>query len=93
MTEYRMRNVDPFGRLGEVVDKGTEIYDSRLKQLLEPDHVGEYVVINVDTGEYELDKDRLAASDRAAARHPGARLYATRVGYRTIGRLGFRVSR
>jgi hypothetical protein len=32
----------------------------------------------------------LAASDRAAAKRPGAPLYATRVGSRSLGRVGGR---
>jgi hypothetical protein len=59
-----------------------------LRKMLEPGHDGEYVVIDVDTGEYEVDRDHLTASDRAAARRPGARLYAARVGARTLGRVG-----
>jgi hypothetical protein len=37
-------------------------------------------VIDVDTGEYEIDAEHLAATHRAAAKHPGARLYAARIG-------------
>ena len=84
-----MRNVDPLGPLGQIAELGTRIYDERLRAILEPDQVGKFVVIDVDTGEYEVDKDHLAASDRAAARRPGARLYATRVGHRTVGRIGY----
>lgn len=69
---------------GDIVDRGTRIYDERLRHLLEPQHNGKFVVIDVETGEYELDADHLAASDRAAAKRPGAPLYATRVGSRTL---------
>lgn len=73
-----------------VAERGTRIYEDRLRALLEPQHNGKYVVIDVDTGEYELDVEHLAASDRAAAKRPGALLYATRVGARTLGRVGGR---
>ena len=75
---------------GEIVERGTRIYEDRLRAILEPQHNGKYVVIDVETGEYELDDDHLAASDRAAARRPGAPLYATRVGSRSLGRIGGR---
>jgi hypothetical protein len=74
--------------MGDIVERGTRIYEDRLRSLLEPQHNGKYVVIDVETGEYELDEDHLAASDRAAARRPGAPLYATRVGSRVVGRVG-----
>jgi hypothetical protein len=73
------------------VDRGTRIYDKQLRHILEPAHLGKYVVINIDTGEHELDHDWLAASNRAQARWPGAVCYATRVGSRAIGRIGGRM--
>jgi hypothetical protein len=45
-------------------------------------------VINVETGAYELGEDHVAVSDRAAAKHPGAPLFAVRIGYPTLGRMG-----
>lgn len=72
----------------QIVERGTRIYEEKLRHILEPAHTGEFVVIDVDTGEYEVDTDHLTASDRAAARRPGAALFATRVGTRTLGRVG-----
>ncbi len=72
----------------EIAERGERIYRERLRALLEPAHTGEYIVIDVDTGDYELDKNDRAASDRAAARWPGASRYAMRVGHRTLGRIG-----
>ena len=77
---------------GSVSDRGLRIYGEKLRSILEPAHLGEFVVIDVETGEYEVDKDHLAASDRAAAKRPNALLFATRVGSRTIGRIGGRMS-
>ncbi len=74
-----------------VVQRGQAIYAERLKRIVEPEHLGKYIVIDVETGEYEVDSDHLTASDRAAAKHPGALLYATRVGSLTIGRIGYMV--
>ncbi len=73
------------------VERGTQIYEEQLRSLLEPAHNGEYLVINVETGEFEVDADHLVASTRAAARWPGTARYATRVGQRTVGRIGGRV--
>ena len=67
---------------GEIAERGTQIYEEKLRDVLEPQHNGKYVVIDVETGHYELDADHLAASDRAAAKRPGAPLCATRVGAR-----------
>jgi hypothetical protein len=80
-------------KLGKIAALGTRIYEQHLRHVLEPAQIGKYVVIDVETGEYEVDADRLAASDRAAAKRPGAPLYAARIGYRTIGRIGGRMVR
>lgn len=73
---------------GQIAERGTRVYEEHLRHLLEPQHNGKFVVIDVETGEYEVDEDHLAASDRAAAKRPGAPLYATRVGARSLGRIG-----
>jgi len=73
-----------------IVERGVKIYEEKLRQTLEPAHLGEFVVIDVETGEYEVDADHMTASDRAAAKREGAPLFATRVGSRSIGRIGGR---
>ena len=80
------------GGTGGIAARGARIYDERLRSILEPAHNGKYVVIDVETGDYELDADHLAASDRAAAKRPGAPLYAARVGFKSLGRVGARSS-
>jgi len=75
----------------EVVRRGKELYETRIRAQVETGNVGKYLVINVDTGDYEMDRDAVAASDRAAARYPDALLFALRVGYPTMGRIGGQV--
>jgi hypothetical protein len=48
------------------------------------------VVIDIDTGAYEIDEDELAASDRLLARNSDAQLWVTRVGSRYARRFGLR---
>lgn len=75
----------------EVVERGKELYETRIRAMVEAAHHGRYLIINVETGEFEIDDDRLAASDRAAAKYPGAPLFAMRIGHPTIGRIGLRL--
>ncbi len=74
----------------EIARRGQAIYDSRLRALVERDHFGKYLVLDIDSGDYEIDDDHLAASNRAAAKHPNARLFALRIGHRAGGRIGAR---
>jgi len=62
----------------------------RAESRLEPDHHGEYVFLDVATGDYDVDSDPLAAMARARAKHPDTVFYIVRVGYATVGRIGAR---
>lgn len=77
----------------EIVRRGKALYEQQLRAQVEAGNSGKVLVINVETGEYEMDKDHLAASDRAAAKYPGAPLYAMRIGSPALGRLGARSPR
>lgn len=72
----------------EIVRRGKAIYEERIRAQVEPAHIGKYLVINIENGEYEVDEEHVAASDRAAEKNPGAPLFGMRVGYPTVGRIG-----
>jgi hypothetical protein len=74
----------------EIVQRGQALYEQEIRPKVEPENKGKYLIINVATGEYEMDADDLAASKRAKARFPAAPLYTMRVGYPTAYRLGGR---
>lgn len=72
----------------EVVRLGREIYEREIRAEVEPDHEGEFVVVDITTGAWEVDADDVAASDRALRRNPGAVLYFLRAGRPAAYRLG-----
>jgi len=61
------------------------LYESIIRPNVERDHFGKFLVLDTDSGEYEIDADHLAA-----AKHPDAPLFANRIGYRAMGRIGWR---
>jgi hypothetical protein len=64
------------GRLAE------QLYESSIRQKVESEeNIGKMVIIDVETGDYEIDKNGLHASNRLNERHPGARLFGIRIGY------------
>lgn len=66
----------------EIVRRGEQIYAERLRDAVETeDNVGKIIVIDTETGEYEIDNDPLTASRRALAKRPDAAIYAVRIGY------------
>ncbi len=71
----------------EVAARGWKIYELRLRDLLEPDNNGKFLVIDIETGEYEIDEDDYTASMRAYNKRPDGIHYGMRVGYATSGTL------
>ena len=72
----------------EVVSRGEEIYDQHIRPKVEAGNKGKFVVIDIETGEYEVDEDDLQATKRALAKRPEAVLYGVRIGYPTAYNLG-----
>ena len=73
----------------EVVEsRGEEIYEQRIRQDVEPGNKGKFVVIDIETGDYEVDEDDLQATKRALAKRSDAVLYGLRIGYPAAYTLG-----
>jgi hypothetical protein len=72
----------------EFARRGDEIYEREVRPRVGPSDEGKFVVIDIETGAYEIDDDELAASDRLLACNPNAQLWVTRVGSRYARRFG-----
>ena len=65
------------------------LYDRDLKSRVEtPENIGKEIVIDIMTGDFEIDDDGLAASHRLRSRHPQAILHGLRIGYDAVYALG-----
>jgi hypothetical protein len=69
--------------------RGDEIYERQLRSLLEPGNEGKFVAIDIETGNYEVDANELAASDRLISRIPSAQIWLRRIGSHYAHRFGF----
>lgn len=80
----------PHSRLSSatIADRGQALYNDKIRDSLDENAHGKYLVLDVDTGAYEIDKDEIAAVMRARRKNPGAPFYILRVGYPTVYRLG-----
>ena len=74
----------------EVVRRGREIYARILRSRLEPQHDGQFVAIEVDSGDYEVADEALDAARELSLRHPDAVPFIHRVGYPAAYKLGGR---
>lgn len=74
----------------EFARRGDEIYDREIEPHVGPDDEGKFVVIDIETGAYEIDHDEVAASDRLLSRTLDAQVWTMRVGSRYARRVGSR---
>ena len=62
--------------------KGQAIYREKIRPLVHPQHKGKMVIIDVATGDYEMDEEAGVAVDRLLKRRPGCYTHGVRVGYK-----------
>jgi hypothetical protein len=74
----------------EIARRGKALYEQNIREKVEAGNKGKVLVVDIETGDYEVDEDHLAAAERALARRPDAPLFALRIGYPTLGRIGAR---
>jgi hypothetical protein len=72
----------------QIADKGKEWYERSIRAKVEPYHDGKVLIVDVDTGEYELGDDAQAITRRMLEQKPDACLYGIRVGYPAMSKRG-----
>lgn len=72
----------------EVYRRAMEWYETKIRAEVEAGNKGKFLVIDVATGEYEVDADEVAALKRIIERLPEGRRLMMRIGYRTAYSLG-----
>ena len=75
----------------DVITIGEAIYERDVLPHMTPADKGKMVVIDIHSGDYEIDQDSIAAKLRLKRRHPDAFFYIGRVGYRAAYRMGLRI--
>lgn len=83
--------VSPAPDLGERAD---EIYETEIRPLVETEeNIGKILVLEPESRDYEIDDMGIETSRRLQARHPGAMLYAYRIGYKAVESFGGELER
>ena len=72
-----------------IAARGEEIYQP-LRDDLESQYKGKIFVVDIETGNYEIDDEDLEATNRLLAKNPDAVTYGLRIGFGPIYKLGFR---
>ena len=80
---------DPTTARAQIAPRGQEIYDQKLRAVVETEeNIGRIIVIDVDTGDYEIAEEGLVAGHRLLQRHPDASMLCLRIGYDAVYSLG-----
>ncbi len=73
----------------ETARLGDEIYERDIRPQIEETHHGKIVAIDVDSGDYAIGNDVVAATDSLREEHPDAiNVLCERVGHRTLYHFG-----
>ena len=76
----------------EISRRAEQIYDQRIRRAVESGNIGKFLVLDIETGDYEIDENEIAAFDRAETKNPDGARYLIRIGFRSAHRLGGRLT-
>ncbi len=73
----------------EVARRAKLLYENGIRQQVESEYnIGKMIIINIETGDYEIDKTGLKAARNLRKKHPNARLFGIRIGYNVAASFG-----
>jgi hypothetical protein len=72
----------------EFARRGDAIYDRQIAPRLEKANRGKFVSIDIESGEFEIDEDEMAATHRLRARIADAQIWFRRIGSKFARRFG-----
>jgi hypothetical protein len=68
----------------EVAAIGQKIYGKRIKSIVEtPENIGKILTLDVETGDYSIDRDPAQTILALKPKRPVSRLFTLRIGYQT----------
>lgn len=72
----------------EFARRGLEIYDRDIRSQVEADHQGQFVAIDIESRQWEMDADDYTATERLLQQLPDAQIWLVRVGHQATYRIG-----
>ena len=72
----------------EHAQRGDEIFERTVVPYLKPEDQAKLVLIDVESGDFEIDRNENAAFNRLLARRPDAQVWLRRVGFDYVHRFG-----
>lgn len=72
----------------EIAQRGEALYQTLRERLETQENIGRLVVLDVNSGDYEIADEGLIAGKRLLERHPAAVMLCLRIGYDAVYSLG-----
>jgi hypothetical protein len=72
----------------ELAILGKKFYDEHLKHILEPEHNGEFVSIEPESGQYFIGKTDVEAMKKSREALPKKKKYLVRIGFEVAYKIG-----
>ena len=72
----------------EFARRGDEIYEQEVRPQVGVEDHGKYVAIDIETRQWAMNADEIAAGDQLLSRVPDAQMWMTRVGFGYTRRFG-----
>jgi hypothetical protein len=67
---------------------GRQIYAEQLRDKVEGEHRGKFLVLDIESGDFEIDQRHIEAARRLQQRRPDGTLYGLRIGHAAAYRVG-----
>jgi hypothetical protein len=72
----------------EFARRGTEIYESKLRALVQPGNDGRILAIDIESGDYAIADEVLEAAQTLIDNNPDAQIWCLRIGHLAVDKMG-----
>ena len=69
--------------------RGTELYESKIRKLVEAGNIGRVLCIDIESGDYAIADEGYEASIVLIDKNPDAQIWALRIGHVAVEKFGF----
>jgi hypothetical protein len=68
--------------------RGTDLYESKIRSLVEAGNIGRLLCIDVESGDYAVGDDKLQAAQVLIDKNPDAQIWCLRIGHVAVEKFG-----
>lgn len=72
----------------EACRRGTELYETKIRPLVEEGNLGRLVAIDIESGDYAVADERLDAANVLFNKNPDAQIWMIRIGHVAVESIG-----